>query len=105
MNFLNQETAFLNGPAKLAHKFKIPIIYLRQKKIRRGYYEAYFERYDIEGQSTDEIMDYICESMQNEIQKSALHLAMEPSSMETSKTLIYLRIIESVSIFAFSDKE
>lgn len=68
MNFLNQETAFLNGPAKLAHKFNIPIIYLKQKKIRRGYYEAYFDRYNVEGESSDEIMNYICESMQNEIQ-------------------------------------
>ena len=68
MNFLNQETAFLNGPAKLAHKFKIPIIYLRQKKIQRGYYEAYFERYDVHDRSPGEIMDYICESMQSEIQ-------------------------------------
>jgi KDO2-lipid IV(A) lauroyltransferase len=68
MNFLNQETAFLNGPAKLAHKFNIPIIYLRQKKVRRGYYEAYFERYNTEGQSSDEIMNYICDTMENEIQ-------------------------------------
>lgn len=68
MDFLNQETAFLNGPAKLAHKFKTPIVYLRQKKIRRGYYEAYFERFDINDHSAEDIMNYICDSMENEIQ-------------------------------------
>jgi len=39
-SFLNQETAFLNGPAKIAKKFNLPIVYLDSRKIKRGYYVA-----------------------------------------------------------------
>lgn len=36
--FLNQETAFLNGPAKIAERFKLPVIYLKSKKTKRHHY-------------------------------------------------------------------
>ncbi len=36
--FLNQETAFLNGPAKIAERFKLPVIYLKSKKTKRHQY-------------------------------------------------------------------
>jgi KDO2-lipid IV(A) lauroyltransferase len=42
-NFLNQETAFLNGPAKMAKRFNIPMVYLSSTKLKRGVYEAHTE--------------------------------------------------------------
>jgi KDO2-lipid IV(A) lauroyltransferase len=36
--FLNQETAFLNGPAKIAERYQLPVIYLKSKKTKRHQY-------------------------------------------------------------------
>jgi KDO2-lipid IV(A) lauroyltransferase len=36
--FLNQESAILTGPERLAKKFDIPVIFVDVKKIKRGYY-------------------------------------------------------------------
>ena len=38
--FLNQETAFFTGGAKLAHKFSMPVVYMDQKKNGFGKYET-----------------------------------------------------------------
>lgn len=37
--FLNQKTAFFNGPSKIAHKLNLPIFYTSIKKVKRGEYE------------------------------------------------------------------
>ncbi|MDE6452384.1 MAG: lysophospholipid acyltransferase family protein [Odoribacter sp.] len=42
MQFLNQETPVLLGTEKIARKFNLPVISLRMRKIRRGYYEVDF---------------------------------------------------------------
>lgn len=39
-SFLNQETAFLSGPAKISKKFNLPIVYLDSRKLSRGHYAA-----------------------------------------------------------------
>jgi KDO2-lipid IV(A) lauroyltransferase len=41
--FLNQKTQFFNGPARLARKFDQPVFFQMVKRIRRGYYETWFE--------------------------------------------------------------
>lgn len=41
--FLNQETMFFDGPAKLAKRFNHPVIYQQIRRIKRGYYETWFE--------------------------------------------------------------
>lgn len=41
--FLNQETSFFDGPAKLAQRFNHPVIFQGVRKIKRGYYETWFE--------------------------------------------------------------
>lgn len=38
-NFLNQETAFLQGPEKISKKFNLPVIYLESYKTKRNHYE------------------------------------------------------------------
>jgi Kdo2-lipid IVA lauroyltransferase/acyltransferase len=41
--FLNQETMFFNGPAKLAQRFNHPVFFQQVRKLKRGYYETWFE--------------------------------------------------------------
>lgn len=41
--FLNQDTTFFQGMGKIATKYKLPILFLNVKKIKRGYYTASFE--------------------------------------------------------------
>lgn len=41
--FLNRETLFFEGGEQLAMKYRLPMFYVTQRKIRRGYYEAHFE--------------------------------------------------------------
>ncbi len=38
-NFLNQNTAVLTGPEKIAKLTKSPVVYLDMQKVKRGYYE------------------------------------------------------------------
>ncbi len=40
LNFLNQETAVLPGPEKLAKKFNLPVIYHNVRLIKRGVYRC-----------------------------------------------------------------
>lgn len=42
MDFLNQETPVLIGTERIATKFNLPVISLRMRKIKRGYYEVDF---------------------------------------------------------------
>lgn len=41
--FMNRETMFFNGPAKLAQRFNHPVIFQHIRRISRGYYETWFE--------------------------------------------------------------
>ena len=42
MNFLNQETPVLLGTEKIARKYNFPVVSVRMRKVRRGYYEVEF---------------------------------------------------------------
>lgn len=42
MEFLNQDTPVLLGTEKIARKFNFPVISLRMRKVKRGYYEVDF---------------------------------------------------------------
>lgn len=37
--FLNQDTSVYNGPEKLAVKFNYPVVYMKVRRTRRGFYE------------------------------------------------------------------
>lgn len=68
--FLHQETAFLNGPAKIANKYQMPVIYLEQEKVKRGYYRARFtEVLEANTLEHSEIMSKCIRNMQKEIEK------------------------------------
>jgi len=43
IDFMHQHTMFFNGPAKLARRFDQPVFFQQIRKIRRGYYETWFE--------------------------------------------------------------
>lgn len=42
-NFLNQDTAILTGPERIAKKLDIPLIYADVQKVKRGYYTVDFQ--------------------------------------------------------------
>lgn len=42
IDFMNRETPFFSGPAKISKKFDQPIVYMQINKLRRGYYETVF---------------------------------------------------------------
>ncbi len=69
--FLNQETAFLNGPAKISLKNKIPIIYLKSRKIKRHHYvltpELIVDFNNYQDLDSQKIMDKIVKSIEDEI--------------------------------------
>ncbi len=43
VQFLNQDTPFLHGAAKLAHRTGYPVFHFKINKVKRGYYEVEFE--------------------------------------------------------------
>lgn len=40
VQFLNQDTAVLHGPAKYAQRYDLPIYLIRTRKVKRGFYEV-----------------------------------------------------------------
>lgn len=42
IKFMNRETPFYNGPAKIAIKFDQPMVFMEIHKLKRGFYEAEF---------------------------------------------------------------
>ena len=42
MTFLNQETPILLGTEKIARKYNLPVVSVRMRRVRRGYYEVEF---------------------------------------------------------------
>jgi len=71
LRFMNRETPFYNGPAKIARKFDHSIVYMEVRKIRRGYYETeFFPLFDEPGKfSENEIMLRIVEVLENTIRR------------------------------------
>jgi len=68
--FFGQDTAFLNGPSKIAKKYKLPLIYLEQEKVKRGFYRARFTKVlDVESLSHEGAMSTCIKLMQEEIEK------------------------------------
>ena len=42
IDFMNRETPFFTGPARIAKKFGQPVVFMQIRKLKRGYYEAEF---------------------------------------------------------------
>lgn len=71
IRFMNRETPFYTGPAKIARKFDHTIVYMQIKKIRRGFYETeFFPLFDEPGKFTeDQIMFRIVEVLEDTIRQ------------------------------------
>lgn len=41
--FLNRKTGFYEGPATIAGMMKMPVLYVGMKRVKKGYYEVFFE--------------------------------------------------------------
>jgi len=67
--FLNQDTAFLNGPGKLSKRFGMPVVYIKCKRIERFKYETESKILvsDASAYSPDEINRLIISEMENDI--------------------------------------
>ncbi|TVR69313.1 MAG: lipid A biosynthesis acyltransferase [Marinilabiliales bacterium] len=72
--FLNRDTAFFGGPEVIARKMKMAVIYLKMKKIKRGYYEFEFVPLADDASAVNE--GEIIRSYVAELEK---HIAEEPS--------------------------
>jgi KDO2-lipid IV(A) lauroyltransferase len=70
-SFLNQETAFLTGPAKISKKFNLPIVYLDSRKLYRGHYAA--RSLTIIDNPSELTEDQISERISNHIQNEILN--------------------------------
>jgi KDO2-lipid IV(A) lauroyltransferase len=70
--FMNQETVFYSGMARLAKSFKWPIVFGEMRRLRRGYYEMEFK--DIckspEKYSDQEIINMYAEMVETSIRKN-----------------------------------
>jgi Kdo2-lipid IVA lauroyltransferase/acyltransferase len=71
LRFMNRETPFYNGPAKIARKFDHPVVYMKIRKIRRGFYETeFFPLFDEPGKfSEQEIMLRIVAELEDTIRQ------------------------------------
>lgn len=67
--FLNQETAFYPGTEKIAVRLDMPVVYLHIEKVRRGYYEATFEKLVEEPKNTKpgEILEKFAKRLEQDI--------------------------------------
>jgi KDO2-lipid IV(A) lauroyltransferase len=52
--FLNQETLFFTGVEKIAKKYNFAVVFIKMRKIKRGYYETTFELITEEPLKTEE---------------------------------------------------
>jgi KDO2-lipid IV(A) lauroyltransferase len=70
MTFLNQETATVTGPEKLAKKMGYPVFYYRVKKLKRGYFSAEMVKL---AENANEVPSFqITERYMHEVEKSIL---------------------------------
>ena len=53
-NFLNQDTAMIDGTEQIARKFNYPVYYIEVKKVKRGYYTCTFVPISTEPKDTSE---------------------------------------------------
>lgn len=71
VDFLNQDTPFMNGPEKIAKMFNYPIVYLSTRKIKRGYYQCNSEILieNPKDYADGEITDIIAKRTEREIEE------------------------------------
>lgn len=70
-NFLHQDTPFLRGPAILAQKFDMPILYLSVRKPKRGFYEFQYTLLENnpKTKTEQEILQLFVRNLEIDIQK------------------------------------
>jgi KDO2-lipid IV(A) lauroyltransferase len=70
--FLNQDTVFYAGMARMANSFKWPVIYVEMKRIKRGYYEIEFQDIcpDPEGVNSTEIIAIYAKFLEESIRQN-----------------------------------
>ena len=71
MDFLNQDTAVIRGPGRLAKKMNYPVVYVGIKRIKRGYYDMYMKELvpDPSHVSAEEIVEKFIRQLESDIRK------------------------------------
>lgn len=71
IRFMNRETPFYTGPAKIARKFGHPVIYMKVQKVKRGYYTVeFFPLFDEPAKVSEvEIIQRIVEVLEDTIRQ------------------------------------
>ncbi|MCU0438031.1 MAG: lysophospholipid acyltransferase family protein [Raineya sp.] len=70
-NFLNQDTAFFAGVEKIATKLQLPVVFGGATRLKRGYYELYFEEiYHPQEKSDNKITENYVRLLEAQIQKT-----------------------------------
>lgn len=70
-NFLNQDTAFFAGVEKIATKLKLPVVFGGATRLKRGYYELYFEEiYHPQEKLDNKITENYVRLLETQIQKT-----------------------------------
>lgn len=69
--FLNQETGFFKGYEVLARKYKLPVVYVSQKKISKGRYRLYGEMIteDASKEATNQVVLNYVKLLEKDIQE------------------------------------
>ncbi len=72
INFLNQETAFINAYEKIAHRRKMAIVFIEVLKIRQGYYKTPYKVFckDASKLKPNEIVQNFVNFLEESIQKN-----------------------------------
>lgn len=70
--FLNQDTVFYAGMARMANSFKWPVIYVEMRRIKRGYYEIEFQKIcqDSEKVNSTEIIEAYANLLEESIRRA-----------------------------------
>ncbi|MBE0638855.1 MAG: lysophospholipid acyltransferase family protein [Bacteroidales bacterium] len=71
IRFMNRETPFYTGPAKIARKFGHPVIYMKVQKVKRGYYTVgFFPLFDEPAKATEnDIITRVVEVLEETIRE------------------------------------
>jgi hypothetical protein len=91
--FLGQDTAFYVGAEQIARATRLPVLYVRVRRIRRGYYEAELQPL-WDGRETAAQFSHraLCARLRNRRARAARGLAVVVSALAAQKAPVWRRL-------------
>ncbi len=68
--FLNQDTCFMTGAGRFAVEYKIPVLFGRIEKVKRGFYTVTWKEVNTAGLSVESIMQELILQLEQEIESA-----------------------------------